>query len=69
MFYYLSQLPEQLADQGHAGWADLLSGLRVFQYITFRSASAAILAMKAEPNGFYFFYRTQEVLEPRTQNP
>ena len=45
MFYYLSQLPEQLAAQGHAGWADWLSGLRVFQYITFRAAGAAVTAL------------------------
>ena len=45
MFYYLSQLPEQLSAQGHAGWADWLSGLRVFQYITFRAAGAAVTAL------------------------
>ena len=45
MFYYLSQLPEQLASQGHAGWADWLSSLRVFQYITFRAAGAAVTAL------------------------
>ena len=45
MFYYLSQLPEQLAAQGHGDWADWLSGLRVFQYITFRMAGAAVTAL------------------------
>jgi len=45
MFYYLSQLPEWLAANGHAGWADWLSGLRVFQYITFRAAGAAVTAI------------------------
>ncbi len=45
MFYYLSQLPEYLASQGHTGWADWLSGLRVFQYITFRAAGAAVTAL------------------------
>ncbi len=45
MFYYLSQLPEQLAAQGHDGWADWLSSLRVFQYITFRAAGAAVTAL------------------------
>ena len=42
MFYYLSQLPEWLASNGHAAWADWLSPLRVFQYITFRGAGAAV---------------------------
>jgi len=45
MFYYLSQLPEQLVAQGHGDWADWLSGLRVFQYITFRMAGAAVTAL------------------------
>ena len=45
MFYYLSQLPEWLAAQGHAAWADWLSPLRVFQYITFRGAGAAVTAL------------------------
>ncbi len=45
MFYYLSQVPEWLLAQGHAGWADWLSGLRVFQYITFRAAGAAVTAL------------------------
>ena len=45
MFYYLSQLPEWLAAQGHTAWADWLSPLRVFQYITFRGAGAAVTAL------------------------
>ena len=45
MFYYLSQFPEWLEANGHAQWADWLSGLRVFQYITFRGAGAAITAL------------------------
>ena len=45
MFYYLSQLPEWLAAYGHAAWADWLSPLRVFQYITFRGAGAAVTAL------------------------
>jgi phospho-N-acetylmuramoyl-pentapeptide-transferase len=45
MFYYLSQLPEWLVANGHAQWGDWLSPLRVFQYITFRSAGAAVTAL------------------------
>ena len=45
MFYYLSQFPAWLEANGHAQWADWLSGLRVFQYITFRGAGAAITAL------------------------
>ena len=45
MFYYLSQLPAWLASHGHAEWADWLSPLRVFQYITFRGAGAAGTAL------------------------
>jgi len=45
MFYYLSQLPEWLAANGHAQWGDWLSPLRVFQYITFRGAGAAVTAL------------------------
>lgn len=45
MFYYLSQMPQWLADNGHAAWADWLSFLRVFQYITFRTAGAAVTAL------------------------
>ena len=45
MFYYLSQLPEWLVANGHAQWADWLSPLRVFQYITFRGAGAAVTAL------------------------
>ena len=45
MFYYLSQMPQWLADNGHAAWADWLSFLRVFQYITFRAAGAAVTAL------------------------
>ena len=43
MFYYLSQyLLQQTAD---TAWADTLSGLRLFKYITFRSAGAAVTAL------------------------
>ena len=45
MFYYLSQLPEWLVVNGHAQWGDWLSPLRVFQYITFRGAGAAVTAL------------------------
>ena len=45
MFYYLSQMPQWLVDNGHAAWADWLSFLRVFQYITFRTAGAAVTAL------------------------
>lgn len=45
MFYYLSQMPQWLADNGHAAWADWLSFLRVFQYITFRTAGASVTAL------------------------
>ena len=45
MFYYLSQFPTWLEANGHMQWADWLSGLRVFQYITFRGAGAAITAL------------------------
>jgi phospho-N-acetylmuramoyl-pentapeptide-transferase len=43
MLYYLSQYIVNAA-QGTA-WQDPLSGLRVFQYITFRSAGAAVTAL------------------------
>ena len=45
MFFYLSQVPQWLAENGHAAWADWLSFLRVFQYITFRTAGAAVTAL------------------------
>lgn len=45
MFYFLSELPEWLKQSGYAAWADWLSPLRVFQYITFRSAGAAVTAV------------------------
>ncbi|MFT6561691.1 MAG: phospho-N-acetylmuramoyl-pentapeptide-transferase [Limisphaerales bacterium] len=45
MFFYLSQVPQWLAENGHAVWADWLSFLRVFQYITFRTAGAAVTAL------------------------
>ena len=45
MFYYLSQMPQWFVDNGHAAWADWLSFLRVFQYITFRTAGAAVTAL------------------------
>ena len=43
MFYYLSQYLRTRADGTE--WAELLSPLRVFDYITFRSAAAAITAL------------------------
>lgn len=43
MLYYLSQ--QALNAARGTDWSDLLSGLRVFQYITFRSAGAAITAL------------------------
>ena len=45
MFYYLSQLPAWLKANEYIQWADFLSPLRVFQYITFRSAGAAVTAL------------------------
>src|SRR6058998_3687941 len=43
MLYYLSQfLQEQAAG---TAWADSVSPLRVFRYITFRSAGAAVTAL------------------------
>src|SRR6266704_2386001 len=43
MLYYLSQyLQQEAAD---TAWADCLSPLRVFRYITFRSAGAAVTAL------------------------
>ena len=45
MFYYLSQLPVWLKANEYGQWADWLSPLRVFQYITFRSAGAAVTAL------------------------
>ncbi len=43
MLYYLSQLLQQQA--AGTTWADGLSPLRVFRYITFRSAGAAVTAL------------------------
>jgi phospho-N-acetylmuramoyl-pentapeptide-transferase len=43
MLFYLSQLI--LAEAKGTSWAGTVSGLRVFQYITFRSAGAAITAL------------------------
>ena len=43
MLYYLSQFLQQQA--AGTGWADYLSPLRVFRYITFRSAGAAVTAL------------------------
>jgi phospho-N-acetylmuramoyl-pentapeptide-transferase len=43
MFYYLSQYL-RLKAEGTA-WAEWLSALRVFEYITFRSAAAAVTAL------------------------
>ena len=45
MFFYLSQMPQWLAGNGHAVLADWLSFLRVFQYITFRTAGASVTAL------------------------
>ena len=43
MFYYLSQL--LLKWSAGTPWADRLSPLRLFRYITFRCAGAAISAL------------------------
>src|SRR5512136_1569928 len=43
MFYYLSQY--LLAWSEGTAWADRLSALRLFRYITFRSAGAALTAL------------------------
>ena len=43
MLYYLSQYILKAAHG--SGWEDRVSGLRVFQYITFRSAGAAVTAL------------------------
>lgn len=43
MFYYLSQYVQQLAEGTQ--WAPYLSGLRLFRYITFRVAGAAVTAL------------------------
>jgi phospho-N-acetylmuramoyl-pentapeptide-transferase len=43
MFYYLTQM--MLERAAGTAWAEYLSPLRVFQYITFRSAGAAITAL------------------------
>ena len=43
MFYYLSQYLRLQAEG--TGWAETLSWLRVFNYVTFRSAGAAITAL------------------------
>ena len=43
MFYYLSQYLRARAEGTE--WAELLSALRVFEYITFRSAGAAVTAL------------------------
>ena len=43
MFYYLSQY--LLAQSAGTEWADRLSALRLFRYITFRSAGAALTAL------------------------
>ena len=43
MLYYLSQYLQQEA--AGTAWADYLSPLRVFRYITFRSAGAAVTAL------------------------
>ncbi len=43
MFYYLSQ--QLLAASAGTSWAPRLSALRIFRYITFRSAGAAVTAL------------------------
>src|SRR5437879_13903988 len=43
MLYYLSQY--LLREAAGTAWADYLSPLRVFRYITFRSAGAAVTAL------------------------
>ena len=43
MLYYLSQYLEQSAQD--TVWAEALSGLRLFRYITFRTAGAAVTAL------------------------
>lgn len=43
MFYYLAQFIQQQA--AGSAWAEVLSPLRVFQYITFRSAGAAVTSL------------------------
>jgi phospho-N-acetylmuramoyl-pentapeptide-transferase len=43
MLYYLSQYLQQ--ESAGTAWADYLSPLRVFRYITFRSAGAAVTAL------------------------
>ena len=43
MFYYLAQ--QILSASAHTVWAERLSALRLFRYITFRSAGAAITAL------------------------
>src|SRR5688572_24963615 len=43
MFFYLSQYLRTRAEG--TGWEDILSPLRVFNYITFRSAGAAVTAL------------------------
>ncbi len=43
MFYYLAQ--QMLSASAHTAWAKPLSALRLFRYITFRSAGAAVTAL------------------------
>ncbi len=43
MLFYLTQLLQERAEG--TGWAEMLSPLRVFRYITFRSAGAAVTAL------------------------
>ena len=43
MFYYLAQLI--LRASAHTAWAKPLGALRLFRYITFRSAGAAVTAL------------------------
>ena len=43
MFYYLSQYVQELGEGTQ--WAPYLSGLRLFRYITFRVAGAALSAL------------------------
>ncbi len=45
MLYYLSYVPIWLRQQGHEGLADAFSFFRVFEYVTFRAAGAAVTAL------------------------
>lgn len=45
MLYHLSSVPIWLRENGHEGFADALSFFRVFEYVTFRAAGAAVTAL------------------------